>query len=501
MQSMLGRCSLDGREVGATPGRGSWKRCVRAWAMAIVVGCSPLAAFGHDDHEHDEAEKPKKVAGETLYRPSPMPDRIVLTWKGDPATSQAVTWRTDATIARGQAQIAVAEAGASFAGKAKTLAAETTKFESETGPARYHTVLFENLSPKTKYAYRVGDGVNWTEWFHFQTASDKPEPFSFVYFGDAQNDVRSFWSRVVREAQSDAPKARFFLHAGDLINHANRDVEWGEWHHAGGWLNATIPTVATPGNHEYAISRKPDGAMVRGLSGHWRPQFTFPENGPAELVETTYTFDYQGVRVISLNSNERFQEQVPWLENVLKENPARWTIVTFHHPVYSTARGRDNPHIRMLWKPIFDKYRVDLVLQGHDHSYARTGLDVPENLSTGASVRSGATVYVVSVSGPKMYDLERRDFMRRAAEDTQLYQIIHVDGDRLRYEARTAVGELYDAFTLRKRPGEVNELVEEAPATPERLRPEETKNKKAARRFPFSLPLKAGPKKADEGGS
>ena len=41
--------------------------------------------------------------------------------------------------------------------------------------------------------------------------------------------------------------------------------------------------------------------------------------------------------------------------------------------------------------------------------------------------------------------------MQRSAEDTQLYQIITIDGDRLRYEARTAVGDLYDAFELQKR--------------------------------------------------
>ncbi len=75
---------------------------------------------------------------------------------------------------------------------------------------------------------------------------------------------------------------------------------------------------------------------------------------------------------------------------------------------------------------------------------------------------------VVSVSGPKMYNLERRPEMARAAENTQLYQIITIDGDTLRYEARTATGELYDAFRLNKRTGEINQLVDEAPKTPER---------------------------------
>ena len=184
-----------------------------------------------------------------------------------------------------------------------------------------------------------------------------------------------------------------------------------------------------------------------------------------------YYLDYQGVRIISLNSNEKEREQVAWLESVLKDNPNTWTVLTFHHPVYSTAKGRDNPDIRNMWKPLFDKYRVDLVLQGHDHGYGRFGQELSENVGTGQNTQSpeGGTVYVVSVSGPKMYNVERTPAMARAAENTQLYQIISIDGDALRYEARTANGELYDAFRLKKKPGERNELVDEIPNTPERL--------------------------------
>jgi hypothetical protein len=157
---------------------------------------------------------------------------------------------------------------------------------------------------------------------------------------------------------------------------------------------------------------------------------------------------------------------------VLTDNPNTWTIITFHHPIYSSSEGRDNAALRELWQPVFDEFRVDLVLQGHDHSYARSGLmEFEENVATGVTAMSenGGTVYVVSVSGPKMYEVERESFFSRAAENTQLYQIIHVDGGELRYEARTAIGALYDAFTLRKREGELNELIEQFPDTPERI--------------------------------
>ena len=139
------------------------------------------------------------------------------------------------------------------------------------------------------------------------------------------------------------------------------------------------------------------------------------------------------------------------------------------------------PHLRELWQPIIDKHHVDLVLQGHDHAYARSQLMTAEvNLITGVSHQdpNTGTVYVVSVSGPKMYELGRRSFMRRAAEDTQLYQIIKIDGLQLTYEARTAVGELYDGFVLRKDEGTRRTLIEQMPGTRESRRPENERRKK-----------------------
>jgi 3',5'-cyclic AMP phosphodiesterase CpdA len=319
----------------------------------------------------------------------------------------------------------------------------------------YHSVTFTGLKPKTRYVYRVGDGTVWTEWFEFRTASDQPDRLSFIYFGDAQNDVKAHWSRVVRGAYSDMPKANFILHAGDLINRANADGEWGEWHGAAGWINGMIPSVPTPGNHEYAA---PTGAAAfigwgkkSRISQNWRPQFTLPQNGPPGLEESTYYLDIQGVRLISLNSNEMQEEQVAWLEPLLADNPNKWTIITFHHPIYSTARGRDNKKLRELWRPLFDKYTPDLVLQGHDHTYGRSGVMREDNLLTGARLRDErGTVYVVSVSGPKMYKLEEAPWMQSKATDTQLYQLITIEGDTLHYEARTANGQLYDSFDLTK---------------------------------------------------
>ena len=255
----------------------------------------PLSA--HEGHPH---VPPALYADKLAYAPRPLPDRIVLTWRGDPATTQAVTWRTDTTITRGVAEFAVAnEAGRTLKGESVT--ARTEPLTTDLSEAHYHSAEFTGLTPETLYAYRVGDGVNFSEWFHFRTASRDAKKFTFVYFGDAQNDIRTHWSRVFREAFREAPRAAFTLHAGDLINNAHRDGQWGEWHGAPAWVNATIPVVPTPGNHEFAKLDEKDANAPRALSVQWRPQFTLPEHGPAELAETCYWFDYQGTRIISLD--------------------------------------------------------------------------------------------------------------------------------------------------------------------------------------------------------
>ncbi len=113
----------------------------------------------------------------------------------------------------GLAQISVATDGPILKDGMLQVEAKTEYLKTDLNEAHFHSAEFIDLHPGTKYAYRVGDGANWSEWFHFTTAPARPEPFSFVYFGDAQNDIKSLWSRVIREAYSDAPQARFMIHA------------------------------------------------------------------------------------------------------------------------------------------------------------------------------------------------------------------------------------------------------------------------------------------------
>lgn len=393
--------------------------------------------------------------------PSKEPDRIILTFHGDPSTSRAVTWRTDKTITKAVAQIAEASVNSKFTDNGTEIDAVTEAFDlgqykrNSSLLVHYHSVRFQGLQPDTLYVYRVGDGSkHWSEWIQFRTAKSTYSPIQFVYFGDAQNDILNHWSRVIRMAYQTAPNASFAIHAGDLVNIAHRDHEWAEWFKAGGFLHSQWTAVPAVGNHEFS----PVNGGSRKVSIQWRPQFTLPvERSLApELHETVYTVDYQDVRIIVLNSNENLEQQTKYLEDQLKNCTARWKIVTCHHSVFSPAKGRDFKFARENWKPLLDKYKVDLVLNGHDHTYARG--HVPVRRSNVDTSELG-TVYVTSVSGPKQYGLDLKQMQAyksqgyrsdKTAEQTQFFQVISIEDNTLSYVAYTVTGGEYDRATITK---------------------------------------------------
>lgn len=453
---------------------------------ALVVIVSLLAYTGfvyekkkvteneeHHDHDHsDEYHEHSHIqAGGPIARlmfPSQEPDRVILNLTEDPQTSLAINWRTDTTVLSGFVEWAVATDGPEFREHPNKVQASMEYLSVKHGEeprvtANYFSARIKDLKPGEKYVYRVGSDVSWSEWYQVQMPGNDKK-ISFVYFGDAQNDIKSMWSRVIREAYKTIPQVDFMLHAGDLINRHDRDLEWGEWFYAGNFIHATVPSMMTPGNHEYG-----SGVV---LSPNWRKQFTLPSNGPSGLEETCYVINYPDLKVISLDAEQidespmYLEKQRLWLDSVLTNDPRKWTAITFHYPVFSTKPNRDNENLRNHFKPIFDKHKVDIILQGHDHAYGR---GMVTNVPTGKNVKEeSGTVYVVSVSGPKMYDVSNDKWMQRRARNTQLFQVISIEDNTLSYQAFTASGELYDAFDLLKSK-KGNKLVNRIPSSPENL--------------------------------
>jgi hypothetical protein len=387
------------------------------------------------------------------------PERIVLNLTTDPTSEIAITWKTGTGIENPRVEYMLASSqstcsnggGTGIYKKVKRAEAVTQRIETgKETTVFFHSVILKNLEPGTSYQYRVGSGNAWSEWCFFKTADIEEKPFTFIYLGDPQDDLKSFCPRVFRAAYSAAPQSRFMIITGDLVSYPWRDKWWKDFFYAAGWMVRYIPIVVVPGNHAYSRSNGLWRFSAKSPHPLWYAHFTLPRNGPQGFDETVYYFDYQGARFIQLNGNEGLEAQAAWLETVLTHNPNRWTFVTIHQPFYSTGQEyRDNPKLRKIFLPLIDKYGVDLVLQGHDHTYGRT-----YKLKNGAIVKDDepGTVFVSSVSGPKFYTLnpKHRHLMKKMGTDVQLFQVIEVNKNILTFEARTAAGERFDFFTLTK---------------------------------------------------
>ncbi|MGE5496695.1 MAG: metallophosphoesterase family protein, partial [Syntrophothermus sp.] len=251
--------------------------------------------------------------------------------------------------------------------------------------------------------------------------------------------------------------ASFWLFSGDITSEPV-DSQIGELFTAAGFIFRTIPIAMVPGNHDMGykiengkivINKKGKKERLKSVSPLWNANFTLPQNGIKGLEGTSYTFDYQGVRFLMLNSNSLLQEQAAWMEKLLADNPNRWTVAVFHHPLYSSGRERDDRETRNAFLKVFDEYSVDIVLTGHDHTYSRS---VKLKNNSPVTDSENGTVYITSVSGPKQYTVnsEYKDLMVRTTGEAQLFQEITINGSTLNFKAYTADGKLFDSFDLKK---------------------------------------------------
>lgn len=385
----------------------------------------------------------------TLGAEAHSPERIVLNLTLTPHLSQAVTWRSRKKGRMPAAQIVPVTLLLESESHAVTVKAVTSRVKTgKKSDVFHHSVVFESLVPDTEYAYRVGDALHWSEWSRFKTASDRNDPFCFVFFGDVQEQVAALGSQLFRTAVLALPDAAFWLFAGDMMDNGPDDREWAGFFEAVSWMPKTFPLVPVPGNHEY-----PDPRIIprneRRITPLWRPHFTLPDNGPPGLEETVYSLSYQGLCLIVLNGNEQMNVQAEWLETLLSRNDATWTIVSIHQPVYPISTRRHDTTIQETLVPVFDRYAVDLVLQGHDHGYARTRALKHHRPVTGTEK---GTVYIISNSGPKFYPVSDRydHLMARTGSGEMLFHTLDVDDTTLRFTAFDLMGQPVDEVVIHK---------------------------------------------------
>ena len=371
--------------------------------------------------------------------------RIALCISEDPQHQMNVSWRTQRQIDTPLVQVTPNLPQVNFDKQAVDITAQTEVVVRSDGSLVYaYSAKMNGLNPSTAYAYRVGSKDEWSEWFVFETANNTETSFRFLYLGDPQNGLLTHVPRAIRAGYKGAPDAAFLTMAGDLVSVPGIDKQWEDLFHAGSWIFGTIPLVPVMGNHAYFI----DGKWLDEHSTYWQPHFTLPKNGLATLPETNYYFQYQGMLFVVLNGNEQLDEQAIWLDEVLSQSEAGWFIVSMHQPLYSTAKGREGTKRRDAFLSVFDNHEVDLILQGHDHSFGRT---YPLRNGKQVKGRQKGTVYINSVSGSKQYLLEPAidGVFEVTGSEQQFYHVIDVQPSKLKLSSFTVDGELKDQIIIK----------------------------------------------------
>lgn len=327
--------------------------------------------------------------------------------------------------------------GTDFNGNKRTIAASRTANGAadssadpkQSGYSNSHATLL-NLAPNTTYSYHVGDSTHWSPTYTFTTQSFTGN-FDFLFFGDPQigssgntDKDGAGWAATLNYATTRTPNAELLVSGGDQVESANNEYQWSAFADSSTVLKQ-YPWAATIGNHDVGGKAYEQHNALPNLS---KDTDYYPNGNATDNSGGDYYYIYKGVLFIDLNSNAYSggsdAAHVNYVSSVIDKvgSKAKWTVLVYHHPIYSPAEhanDTDNQQRRNDFTTAFSDLGVDLVLQGHDHSYSRSYAILngakanPDEQPAADQVFAGpgGVIYVTanSASGSKYYDLTAAD--------------------------------------------------------------------------------------------
>lgn len=309
-----------------------------------------------------------------------IPRQVVLTWQNDPQSTKTISWRTDTELS--EPKVYFKPVTESIGPDIRTTTGVSIEFDNlapnppvET-TAWINTVELTGLSPDTSYHLIIPNEEAPRDVF-FKTASANPKSIVFTAFSDthrlslSSSDFHRHIFESIANLNPDFSLAVGDLWYADMQNHTDIPVDQFVDYFFDKYESTMvapdgrlIPILPAEGNHD----GRGDG------SPFFFSRFHLPE------PHNYYVFHYgPDLAIITLNSGHSAGiggEQTAWLEKTLQENQdRRWIVVQFHVSPFPSHRPMDGGWergIRENWVPLFEKYGVDLVINGHDHVYKRS---------------------------------------------------------------------------------------------------------------------------------
>nr|WP_136251586.1 metallophosphoesterase family protein [Ningiella ruwaisensis] len=368
----------------------------------------------------------------TEYPAKSSPDQVFLTVTESPSTEMYIQWRTSLSSPNTELRIKEVNSEAYRYFKANSKQIDSLYTVNDKSVFR-HSVKVTDLKPNTQYQYqiRVSQG-NWEYENSFTTAPESGA-FTFWYFGDVQEGFDDF-EDLLLSSQATLPKPAFAIFAGDLVSMGNHSDDWDAFLNVWQKYGGSIPMAPAVGNHEILPNKRFD---------LYADVMRLPENGPQQQqAERAYWFKWADSLFVSLDSNSD-DGQTQWLENTLLEKREHVSQIfsIAHHGAFTSRPGRYYSLVSEKWRPLWEHFGVELVMQGHDHAYLRS---IPQALDN-----DKGTVYVIATAGSKFYPQAKHAYAAHSFTDIATIQIITVDpnDDTFKYRAISKNGIVVDAFT------------------------------------------------------
>ncbi len=307
-----------------------------------------------------------------------------------------------------------------------------------------HEIKLDGLAAASVYHYKVTSFAGGVKVFEsavhsFKTAKPPVAAFKFAHM----SDVHSNPNVAEYVAEIDAFGAEFIFDTGDQVSEGNSIPEWAEYFNQGLSVYSKRGLFPTFGNHQYMIDKFPyiDPKAETAME-------VFANPG----AEKWYTFFYSDCQFFVLDANYRTNPdvtfvQLGWLEDKLKEatdgvDDPKFIIAGFHQPAFSSG-----PHaweidqtfwVKKAFVSKFEKYGVDLVLNGHEHMYERS--------------EKGGVVYITvgSGSGPRKKSFPFNTASKKLYTGDNTCMLVEVVGDTLTFTAINKAGTVVDEGTITK---------------------------------------------------
>ena len=270
---------------------------------------------------------------------------------------------------------------------------------------------------------------------------------SFLFFSDSQADPDtgdySGFARLLAGALPRGDEPELAIFGGDTVNDGGDVDEWLRFKDAVGGSFNGLTTAAVAGNHDnYDLLAE---------------MFDYPLEAPVNPgAGFFYTFSAGPVFFIMLDSNSlgaAKQADIEWLREELQSDGALradWRIAVMHHPMWPVADiPRDMQRAETMREhvlPVLEEYGVDLILCGHQHSYART---LPMRDGT-ASVDNGGIIQIMAASGGKEdYPIGGSEYVAYSGQAPNYLSVV-ADSGRLAVTAYDGDHTAFDSVTLEK---------------------------------------------------